>query len=358
VTLQAARSRGRFIARLIPALLSCAGPSPASASDPPLQINQYAHTAWTARDGALLGFVFAMAQTPDGYLWVAGSFGLFRFDGLRFVPWQPPKGQSLPSGPYSLLVSRDGTLWIGTFEDLVSWNEVQLTRHPAANKEFVTSLLEDRDGTIWAGLLADRGRLCAFRAGVARCSAPEDGFGAFVWSLGEDSSGTLWAGADSGVWRWKPGLPQRVAMPGMRVGDLSTTADGHVLVGVRGGGLRQLVDGRAVPYPIRRAAPPDDVISDRDLKANKLLRDRDGGLWIGTEGLGIVHVMEGRADSFTRADGLSGNIASLEQRNNRTGMVQRFTQITFEMVDLERGTIVWSNSYDIARASADDIIYR
>jgi len=39
-------------------------------------------------------------------------------------------------------------------------------------------------------------------------------------------------------------------------------------------------------------------------------------------------------------------------------MVQRFTQITFEMVDLERGTIVWSNSYDIARASADDVIYR
>lgn len=309
MTLQAVRSRCRFIARLVPALLPCAVPSPASASDPPLQINQYAHTAWTARDGALLGLVFAMAQTPDGYLWVAGSFGLFRFDGLRFVPWRPPKGQSLPSGPYSLLVARDGTLWIGTFEGLVSWNGVELTRHPAANTEFVTSLLEDRDGTVWAGLLADRGRLCAFRAGTARCSAPEQGFGAFVWSLGVDGSGTLWAGADSGVWRWSPGMPQRFALPGMRVGDLSTTADGHLLVGIRGGGLKQLVDGRAAPYPIRRTAPSDDVISDRDIQANKLLRDRDGGLWIGTEGLGIVHVMDGRADSFTRADGLSGNIA-------------------------------------------------
>lgn len=55
---------------------------------------------------------------------------------------------------------------------------------------------------------------------------------------------------------------------------------------------------------------------------------------------------------------LAGNIASIDQRNNRTGMVQRFTQITFEMIDLERGTVVWSNTYDVARASADDIVYR
>ena len=73
-----------------------ASPLSALALDPPLQISQYAHTSWTARDGAVLGLVFAMAQTHDGYLWAAGSFGMFRFDGLRFVPWQPPQGQSLP----------------------------------------------------------------------------------------------------------------------------------------------------------------------------------------------------------------------------------------------------------------------
>jgi signal transduction histidine kinase/ligand-binding sensor domain-containing protein len=284
-------------------------PSPALALDPPLQIAQYAHTSWTARDGALLGLVFAIAQTPDGYLWIAGSFGLFRFDGLRFVPWQPPKGQSLPGGPYSLLVSRDGTLWIGTFNGLASWNGTELTRYSQTDSGFVTSLLEDRDGTIWAGLLADPGRLCTVRAGQAQCFMPEGGFGAFVWSLGEDSSGSLWAGAESGVWRWKPGTPQRFETRGMRVGDLSTTVDGQILIGFRGAGLKQVVDDQLVPYPIPRAAKPDELVSDRDFKANKLLRDRDGGLWIGTEGLGIVHVKDGKADTFVRAEGLSGNIA-------------------------------------------------
>ena len=306
---QEGQARRRLVPGLLLASVLIAAPPPALALDPPLQIAQYAHTSWTARDGALLGLVFAIAQTPDGYLWIAGSFGLFRFDGLRFVPWQPPKGQSLPDSPYSLLVSRDGTLWIGTFNGLASWNGSEVTRYPQIDSGFVTSLLEDHDGTIWAGLFGESGRLCSVRAGQARCAAPEGGFGGYVWSLGEDSSGTLWAGAESGVWRWRPGTPRRFAIPGTRVGDLSTRDDGQILVGVRGAGLKQVDGDRLVAYPIRRAATPEAPIPDRDVKANKLLRDRDGGLWIGTEGLGIIHVKDGKADSFTRAEGLSGNIA-------------------------------------------------
>jgi signal transduction histidine kinase/ligand-binding sensor domain-containing protein len=299
----------RLLPRLLLALALFTSPPLALALHPPLQISQYAHTSWTARDGASLGLVFAMAQTPDGYLWVAGSLGLFRFDGLRFVPWQPPKGQSLPESPYSLLVSRDGTLWIGTFGGLASWNGTALTRYPQTDKVFVTSLLEDREGTIWAGLFGERGQLCAVRAGQAQCFIPQGGFGKFVWSLGEDSSGNLWAGAESGVWRWNPGAPQRFEAPGMRMGDLSTTDDGQLLIAIRGAGLKRLADGKLVPYPMRSAAKPGVLISDRDVKSNKLLRDRDGGLWIGTEGLGLIHVKDGLADTLTRAQGLSGNAA-------------------------------------------------
>jgi len=295
-------------ALLLAAALS-ASASPTSAVDPPLQVSQYAHASWTARDGVMLGLVFSMAQTPDGYLWVGGSFGMFRFDGVRFVPWKPPKGQSLPDNPYALLVSRDGTLWIGTFDGLASWNGKELTRYPQVGSGFVTSLLEDRDGTVWAGLLGDRGRLCALRAGQAQCSTPEGGFGQFVWSLAEDGAGALWVGAESGLWRWKPGPPKRFETPGMRVGDLSTTADGQLLVGIRGRGIKRIVGDQLVPYPLRSAAKPDEWVADGDIKANKLLRDRDGGLWIGSDTLGILHLQDGKADSFTRADGLSGNIA-------------------------------------------------
>src|SRR5208283_3652663 len=82
------------------------GAAPVLALDPSLDVSQYSHTAWTARDGFSVGAIFAMAQTPDGYLWLGTGNGLFRFDGVRAVPWQPPAGQHLTSAPYSLLVTR------------------------------------------------------------------------------------------------------------------------------------------------------------------------------------------------------------------------------------------------------------
>src|SRR3974390_3681787 len=98
------------------------GASPILALDPSLEVNQYGHTAWTAREGFSVGAIFAMAQTPDGYLWLGTGFGLFRFDGLHAVPWQPPVGQKLPNAPYAFLLPRDGTLWFGTFAGLASWD--------------------------------------------------------------------------------------------------------------------------------------------------------------------------------------------------------------------------------------------
>lgn len=55
---------------------------------------------------------------------------------------------------------------------------------------------------------------------------------------------------------------------------------------------------------------------------------------------------------------LCGKITTLDSRNVRTGMVQRKTQIFFELLDSETAEIVWSNLYDIDRAGADDVIYR
>ena len=38
--------------------------------------------------------------------------------------------------------------------------------------------------------------------------------------------------------------------------------------------------------------------------------------------------------------------------------MRSFTQVTFEMVDLETGAIAWSNLYEMKKSAQDDIIYR
>ncbi|CAA7619462.1 conserved exported hypothetical protein [Candidatus Terasakiella magnetica] len=55
---------------------------------------------------------------------------------------------------------------------------------------------------------------------------------------------------------------------------------------------------------------------------------------------------------------LGGRINSLDARDPKSGIVQRYNQIVFEMVDLESAEIVWSGMYEFAKAAQDDIIYR
>ena len=62
---------------------------------------------------------------------------------------------SLATAITRLLVTRDGTLWIGTDAGLVSWSGGKLTAYPELDKQFVAALLQDHEGTVWAGTLGN-----------------------------------------------------------------------------------------------------------------------------------------------------------------------------------------------------------
>ena len=85
------------------------------------------------------------------------------------------------------------------------------------------------------------------------------------------------------------------------------------------------------------------IQEERDLK-------RQGVTDVGT--VGMTRAMLG-ADFR-----LTGVISTLDSRSPTSGMLQRYNQISFEMVDAESGEIVWSGLYEFARAAADDVVYR
>ena len=123
------------------------------------------------------------------------------------MPWQPPAGEHLPGNVVKkLLVSRDGTLWIGAGKGLASWKDGKLIQYPEMAGWIVNALVEDHEGTVWAGGFGvpGHGRLCAIKGGRAQCSDPGEG----VQSIYEDSKNTLWVSTFKGLWRWKPQSPQ------------------------------------------------------------------------------------------------------------------------------------------------------
>jgi signal transduction histidine kinase/ligand-binding sensor domain-containing protein len=270
----------------------------AFALNPSLDVSQYAHTPWKVRDGFFKGQIGPIAQTPDGYLWVGTDLGLYRFDGVKAVAWQPPPGQSLPSSLItSLLVARDGTLWIGTSTGLASWKDGKLNGYAKVNGH-IFPLLEDGEGVLWVSVAAapDKGNLCTIQQGDVRCSAD---LGVPVIGLYEDNMGYLWAGVSSGFWRWKPGPPKFYPVPAQRNGIFTFSEDdaGNLLVGTYTGIMR-LVDGRLEPYPLGFGG---------EFRVIRLHRDREGSLWVGTMGQGLLHLHQGTVDTFAQSDGLSSD---------------------------------------------------
>jgi len=104
--------------------------------------------------------------------------------------------------------------------------------------------------------------------------------------------------------------------------------------------LNRSSDGRMIFINRRNAAMIEE---ERELK-------REGVTDVGTTGMTRAQ--------FGADFRLTGNIASQDARDRSTGTIQRFTQITFELVDLETGVIAWSNTYDVSRAATDDVVYR
>ncbi|MFB9240654.1 hypothetical protein IV454_25825 [Massilia antarctica] len=82
---------------------------PAPAPAPAITMH---HSSWSARDGAPT-IIFAMAQSPDGWLWLGASTGLFRFDGVKFERYVPRTGSLDSPGISALLALPSGEVWIG-----------------------------------------------------------------------------------------------------------------------------------------------------------------------------------------------------------------------------------------------------
>ena len=215
---------------------------------------------------------------------------------MRAVPWEPPAGQHLPSSDIrSLQGARDGRLWIGTFSGLASWKDGKLTHYPELDGQIIEALLEDREGTIWvAGWAPSVGRLCRIQSGNIQCYGEDGRFGSGVTPLYEDSGGNLWAGAMNGLWRWKPGPPKLYPMPdpAQRIYALIESDDGGILI-AKHSGITKLRNGKTEAYPLPAGL---------QFQPHRLLRDRNGGLWIGAlVDSGLLHIHEGRTDLFTHS---------------------------------------------------------
>ena len=282
----------------------------AAALSPDLTIKELHHTGWGPMQGAPLGGALALAQTNDGYLWVAGPAGLYRFDGITFERVELPHDPKLSSlSLCAVFAARDGGLWVGfTFGGVALLKERRWQVFGATDgfpQGSPWKFAETRDGTLWSATTNDLARFDGthWKAVGSQMGLPASGDPI----LFVDSQGTMWAGGETSLFYLRPGEHQFRNLP---VAVPSPWADGSMAES--DSGTVWLNSGFDL-VPVAQNPP---LTTAGGSSRGGLVFDHDGTLWVSVDGLHRIPHVEGRAlgnsvhidgipDAFADGDGLT-----------------------------------------------------
>ncbi len=266
----------------------------ALALEPGKRLNQYMRTTWTVERGLPQSTVLGIAQTRDGFIWIATQEGFVRFDGQEFVTYDKTTyPQIISNFSMSIRGTKDGTLYVGTVDGgLIRMRGKRidvLTRANGLPSNSIKVLLEARDGALWIGTDAGLARLSdGHITSVPASQLPSP----VITALAEDTVGTIWAGTEGGVVTIKDGTVIRrraeYGFPSHVVQSLAAARDGSIWMATDGGGLLHY-DGRHIRTYDQRSGLPS-------LHLSAVYEDREGTIWIGTQDAGFGRLLDGRVE--------------------------------------------------------------
>ena len=211
-------------------------------------LKDYRHTVWTHQDGAPSD-IHGLAQTTDGWLWVGGGDGLFRFDGVGFERYAPAGHPAFVHMPVIELHAADnGDLYVAYFPQDVGVirrdGRFELLPAPADfRRTQPLAMVVDRDGSLWT-IGAGVRRYANGQWTTLDASAPwmHDAF----YSMLLDQEGRLWAAGPDGAYRLDRARGRFEKVSALH-GGLAIRPDGDVwLLGAYGGPSVRLAEAGAV----------------------------------------------------------------------------------------------------------------
>jgi ligand-binding sensor domain-containing protein len=281
--------------------------------------SRYVREQWTSEKSFATGPVQAIAQTPDGYLWIGASKSLVRFDGFSFQPVRlsnpefqndPISGLTVdPGGRLCVLFWGAGMICYasGKTQNLqfpngsspvqitAAWREengatliadgsigilrvqnesVELlaTAPVLPGSSLIVAMTKTGDGRIWLGTLAE-GLFSLANGRVTHIATQLQG--KRINCLLPVGQNQLWVGTDAGLYHGDGATFRNVALPQSGVGAQVLTMlrdhHGNIWLGTTRGLLR--ID------PNGRLFSDESDFGNGDI--NALFEDREGNLWVG-----------------------------------------------------------------------------
>jgi ligand-binding sensor domain-containing protein/signal transduction histidine kinase len=245
-----------------------------------------------------------LAEGPDGAVWAGSATeGLFQFRDGKTQSINASGGLS-DNLVESLLVDREGTLWVGThggLNRLQPRNLFAFGQKEGLGYGAVQSLAEIAPGMIWAGksrdglYVSEGGNFRRLSAAGLFLAGPE------VNSLLMAQDGSCWVAAARGLLHFKDaksGATQAELFTDVHGTAMARDRDGGVWIGTREGEVWRRWNGAWMEESNRWQTHPITVIG----------QDRDGCLWIGSDGGGLDRFQGDRHSHLGKQSGLLSDL--------------------------------------------------
>lgn len=299
--------------------------------------------SYSIKDGLAQSQVRDMTQTKDGFIWVATVGGLSRFDGFKFLNYNKSNGL-LSNGVYALH-EKDSVLWAACSGGLVaisgdSISQFQfdsslhnvlifdITSFEGDDRLFLATngrgLLVFEDGKVTQVIKGTKDQnfirsLCAVednlllgtKDGLLRWS--EQGLEPMisdisVWSI-RLNSGSIWISTnDKGIWHKKVSEAEWSTI-NIKNGGLSSNHARDLAFDTLGNcwiiGKHQLAVYHIPSEKVNQVTPIDEDVWNN---LRHVLCDKEGNIWIGTDGTGIAKFTGNAFEIYTTDDGLSSDL--------------------------------------------------
>ena len=255
--------------------------------DPSRAMSQYVRDRWSSEQGFPPGPVYAIAQTPDGYLWIGTGAGLVRFDGWEFRLIKDESGVFTITSVLGLATDNDGYVWMKLRDlTILRYRDGVFENPPFGSdrSQYISAMGRTNLGELLVAKMEDGAftfREGAFRMLASAGELPRSP----VLSLAETPSGEIWLGTrDAGVFRLSGGktTPIRKGLPDLKVNCLLADGDRNLWVGTDNGIVRW--NGTELSTA---AGLPSSLLH---VQALAMARDRDGNVWVGTDSRGLLRL--------------------------------------------------------------------
>ena len=328
---------GRLIIRLLQGfsigwLLLCSLQLIAQESTP---LRDYFRESFTTREGLPHNTINDIAQSGDGYLWLATWEGAARFDGRTFQVFARGEQTGFTdSGVRTFWRESDGSLVIGGARGGISSVNAGIWSPQPHVGSLINDLFRDSSGKLW---LATEGAGVLIQAASGQFEPLSAQASAVVYRLQPDPLGGVWFGTDLGLFHHRNGKTEKVGaeqgLPAGTIYVLDYDNAQRLLVGTEQG-LYRLEQERFVLVHPKLA----------QLGVTSLLRDRQDQLWIGTISSGLFRLSTLGLEQLTVEQGLPNNrvLALFEDKEGSlwvgtNGGLMRLRDTPFTTLTIDQG---------------------